>query len=71
MSNETRTTDRPRELTTITVSREFAKKVKTIADHRDETMADTLDRVADSPITREYRKTLDEMIGKVTGGEGG
>jgi hypothetical protein len=49
-----------RETTTITASRSFANKVRTIGDRRGMTMAEVLDEYAIG-IDREYRKALDEM----------
>lgn len=49
------------ERVTAMLSRSFAKQVRTIADHRDITMADVLDQYAGAVIGREYRKCLDEM----------
>lgn len=53
----------------IVSSRSFAKKVRAIADHRDITMAEVLERFASPAIEREYRKCLDEMTREI-GGEG-
>lgn len=56
--------------TTMTVSRELAKRVRAIADHRDITMPDALDRYAGAAVLREYRKCLAEQQAEVAGGEG-
>jgi hypothetical protein len=57
------------ETTTIVAFRKFAAKVRTIADRRDITMAEVLDRYAGGGIDREYKKVVDEL-GRDVGGEG-
>ena len=59
-----------RNLTTVMATREVARQLRTIADHRDEAMDETLGRVAGAVILKEYRKVVAEMHGQVIGGEG-
>ncbi len=49
------------ETTTVVMQRDLAAIVRTIADHRDTTMADVLEKYARPGIVREYRKVLEEM----------
>lgn len=49
-----------RETTTITVTRDFGKRVRQIADHRDITMAEVLEQFGES-IYREHKKVMREM----------
>ena len=46
---------------TVMAHRELAKQLRTIADHREITMAEALDRFAGPAIQREFRKVLDDM----------
>lgn len=50
-----------RETITVVMGRELAAMVKTIATHRDITMAEAWDRYGRPAILREYKKVLDEM----------
>lgn len=45
----------------VMTGREFARRVKVIADRRGLTMAETLDRFAWEGITNEYKRCLTEM----------
>lgn len=49
--------------------RDFARRLKVIADRRDLTMAEALDKYAGPAIDREYRKVVQEMDAEI-GGEG-
>ena len=50
-----------RETITVVMGRELAAMVKTIATHRDITMAEAWERYGRPVILREYRKVLEEM----------
>lgn len=59
------------ETTTVVMNRDLASIVRTIADHRDTTMAEALEKYARPGLVREYRKVLDEMQRSIdAGGEG-
>lgn len=58
------------ETTSMSLEREFAKRLKTIADFHEVTMFEALERFGGSAIAREYRKVVEAMHAKVTGGEG-
>lgn len=47
--------------TTIVANRSLAAMIRAIADRRDITMAEALERYARPALTKEYRKVLDEM----------
>lgn len=57
-----------RKLVTVMTHPAFRSKVRAIADRRNMTMAEALDKYA-TGIDREYRKVLDEMNREI-GGEG-
>lgn len=57
------------ETTTVVMGRDLASMVRTIADRRDVTMAEALEKYARPGLVREYRKVLDEMQ-ELVGGEG-
>lgn len=59
------------EKSTAVMSRNLNRMVRTIADHRDETMLEVLDRVAGPAVLKEYKRVLDEMHGALTLGESG
>lgn len=63
-------TKEKRDTQNIAVSRELASMVRTIADQRDITMTEVLEKHARPAILREYRKVLEDMQA-VFGGEGG
>lgn len=63
-------TKEKRDTQNIAVSRELASMVRTIADQRDITMTEVLEKFARPTILREYRKVLEDMQA-VFGGEGG
>lgn len=58
------------ETTTITVPRALAAKLRAIADRRDLTMPEALEKYAGGAVEREYRKVVREMSDEL-GGEGG
>jgi hypothetical protein len=62
--------DPDRDTTTVMMFRVLAKQIRTIADHRNETMCDTFQRIAGRSVLREYRKVLEELNEQVVGGEG-
>lgn len=69
MANNTPAAERPG-TTTIVVGRDFAKQIKTIADHRGITMDKALREYAGPSLLREYRKVVGEMS-KMANGAGG
>lgn len=69
MANDTKKP--PRDLTTTSIGRDLAKQVRAIADHRDETMDETLDRVAGPAIQKEFKRVVEEMHESVTLGDPG
>lgn len=59
-----------RENTTVVMSRELAAMVRTIAAHRNITMAEAWEKYGRPAMTKEYRRVLDDMRAVVAGGEG-
>jgi hypothetical protein len=57
----------PRETTTIVANRPLASMLRTIADHRDITMAEALEKYARPALADEYRKVLGEMSAALGG----
>ena len=55
------------ETTSMTVGRDFAKRLKTIADYHDITMGEAAEKFGGTAILREYRKVVEAMHAKVTG----
>lgn len=61
-----------RDMTSITTTRDFARRIREIADHRDITMADVLEKYGTSLYT-EHRKVTREKfdaLNEELGGEG-
>lgn len=61
MPPESAPTQPERTTTTIVANRDLAAIIRTIADRRDITMAETLEQYARPALMREYRKVLDEL----------
>lgn len=57
--------------TTIKISTEAASRLRTIADARDITIPEALDKYAGAAIAREYKRVVNEMHERVFGGESG
>jgi hypothetical protein len=55
--------------TTVVATRALAGIIRTIADHRDCTMAEVLDRYARPGLLLEYKQVLEEMSGVFDGTE--
>lgn len=60
--------DRDREMTTISVPVEFARKVRTVAASTNENLWEVLERVAGASLARECRKAAVAVA--TLGGEG-
>lgn len=63
MPNET-TSEKP-ETTSMTVDRDFAKRLKMIADHHEITMGEAVERFGGAAILREYKKVLEEKNAEI------
>lgn len=62
--------DKPRDLVTMMVDREFARRVKRVAEFHGLTMSEALERFAGKIFEREDRKAGEAVYGNVvTGGE--
>ena len=59
-----------RETTTVVMGRELAAMVRTIAAHRNITMADAWDKYGRNAISKEYQRVLNEMQSLVAGEAG-
>lgn len=60
-----------RDTITIVMGRELAAMVRTIAAHRNITMAEAWERYGRPAITKEYRRVLSDMQTLVAGEAGG
>lgn len=60
---------KPPERATIDITKTVAAQLRAIADRRDITMSQALEKYAGAAILREYRKVVDEMAREL-GGEG-
>jgi hypothetical protein len=63
-------TDEDRSRRPIACFKYLAEWLRMIADHRDITMSEALEKFGGPGIKREYRRCVEEMHAAVVGGEG-